>query len=209
MTCVGAADSDTSGADLNQDQSQDLKVNEASNDISSQEANENTSDNSTGAFLILDNDADKENIYIGDYVTWILSVLNLGPDTAKNVKVTDQLPDGLEYTKHTTTKGVFNPETGIWDIGDLSINDGEVFLDIVTKALTAGEKVNKATLTSDTPNLNENGSYEEEEIDVLEDDDDDDNDFTAKALTAHVTGNPIVLILLALFTIFITRNRFD
>ena len=97
------------------------------------ETNEINSDSQPKSYLILDNDADIENIYIGDYVTWIVSVINNGPDTAKNVKVYDQLPDGLKYIKHTTTKGIFNPETGIWSIGDLSIIDGEVFLNITTK----------------------------------------------------------------------------
>ena len=41
----------------------------------------------------------------------------------------------------------------------------EVSLYITCKAITVGEKINKATLTSDTFNLN-NESYEGEEIDV-------------------------------------------
>ena len=47
--------------------------------------------------MILDNDADNENIYVGELVTWIVTAENKGPDTAKNTKVFDQLPDGLQY----------------------------------------------------------------------------------------------------------------
>ena len=146
----------------------------------------------------MDNDADKENVYIGDYVTWIVSVINKGPDTAKNVKVFDQLPNGLKYIRHTATKGIFDPKSGIWDIGDLAVDDGEVFLKITTKAVSAGEMINKANLTTDSNNLNANESYEEEEIDVFEH---ESETFVAKAATSlHPTGNPIFLILLSLFT---------
>ena len=155
-----------------------------------------SSNKDSSAYLVLDNDADKENIHIGDYVTWIITVANLGPGTAKNVKVFDQLPDGLKYIKHEASKGTFNPKTGIWDIGDISLGDYE-FLFITTVALTLGEKVNNATITSDTPNLN-NVTYEEEEIDV-EEEDDDDNDKDSIDNSLKTVGNPILLVLISLF----------
>lgn len=154
-------------------------------------------------FLVLDNDADKENIKIGEQVTWEISVINTGNNTAKNVKVFDQLPEGLAYVSHTTTKGTFDPSTGIWDIGDLAVSDGEVYLYIVTKALTPGEKINKANLTTDSVNLNENESYEEEEIDVEDDDDDSDDDSSYSNIIPKA-GNPLALILLSMLCIFTT-----
>ena len=166
-----------------------------SSDVSSKPSVSSSNKNSS-AYLILDNDADKEHIHIGDYVTWIITVANLGPGTAKNVKVFDQLPEGLKYIKHEASKGTFDPKTGIWDIGDLLLDDYE-FLFITTVALTLGEKINNATLTSDTPNLN-NVTYEEEEIDVEEEDDDDnDNDSIDNCL--KTAGNPILLVLISLF----------
>ena len=158
----------------------------------------------SSAYLVLDNDADKENVHIGDYVTWIITVANLGPGTAKNVKVFDQLPDGLKYIKHEASKGTFDPKTGIWDIGNISLGDYE-FLFITTVALTLGEKVNKAILTSDTPNLN-NETYEEEEIDVEEEDcDDKDKDTIDYSLKA--AGNPILLVLISLFGCLIVNFK--
>ena len=156
--------------------------------------------NSGGAYLVLDNDADKENIYVGDYVTWILEAQNFGPDIANNTKVFDKLPDGLEYVKHSTTKGTFNPITGIWDIGDLSIEDGLVTLLITVKAITAGEKVNQAYITSDTNNTN-NETFEEEEIDVFEHDDDSSDKYVSAKMLE--TGNPIFLIFISLFVLLI------
>lgn len=220
LACVNAEDPNESDLGLNEESEQNLEVSLYSNDALSQNddnalansesdgnttTNETTTNNESKAYLILDNDADKENIYIGDYVTWILSVINNGPDTAKNVKVVDELPDGLKYITHATTKGTFNPGTGIWNIGDLAVSEGEVFLNITTQALSAGEKINKANLTSDTYNLNENESYEEEEIDVLEH---EAKAYTAKSIdSSRTTGNPIALIVLSLFAIFITSTK--
>ena len=150
------------------------------------------------AYLVLDNDADNENIHIGDYVTWTVSVQNLGPDIAQNTRVYDDLPEGLKYCFHKLTKGVFNPQTGIWDIGDLKVEDGEVVLNITCIAVTAGEKINKAWLTSDTLNLN-NETFEEEEIDVLEFDYDNDKNVKKEIIDRNSTGNPIFLILMTLF----------
>lgn len=150
------------------------------------------------AYLVLDNDADNENIHIGDYVTWTVSVQNLGSDIAQNTRVYDDLPEGLKYCYHKLTKGVFNPQTGIWDIGDLKVEDGEVVLNITCIAVTAGEKINKAWLTSDTLNLN-NETFEEEEIDVLEFDYDNDKNVKKEIIDRNSTGNPIFLILMTLF----------
>lgn len=172
---------------------QSIEINSTSDD-------ENTSQKNfdSKAYLILDNDADKENIYLGDYVTWIVSVLNIGPDAAQNVKIYDQLPEGMEYVGHTASRGTFNPQTGIWDIGVLAVGDDEVFLNITTQALTVGEKINRAYLTTDTLNLNANNSFEEEEIDVF--------GYSANAESSsksvhdnNSTGNPLALLALSLF----------
>ncbi len=211
LSCINAKDINEAELDLNQEDDVDLEITTDSNESADEPVEENIlasapeSDADSQSYLILDNDADKENIYIGDYVTWVVSVINKGPDTAKNVNVFDQLPDGLKYIKHSTTKGIFDPKSGIWDIGDLSVDDGEVFLNITTKAVSAGEKINKADLTTDSHNLNENESYEEEEIDVFEH---ESETFTAKAMTSlHPTGNPALLILLSFFAIFITAIK--
>ena len=225
LSCVNANDSNSTDVvlEVNDDVSQESNLelsddNEDVLEITSDEnvlettadeeilsSNESNGKTDSSAYLVLDNDANIENVYVGDYVVWIVSVINNGPDMAKNVKVYDQLPDGLKYIKHTTTKGTFNPKTGIWNIGNLSAEDGEVFLNITVKALSVGEKINKANLTTDSINLN-NESNEEEEIDVLEpEDDDNDSDMVAKSL--YSTGNPLALVLISLFIIFVTSIK--
>lgn len=171
------------------------------NDNSQPSLESNNNQNSSSAYLVLDNDADVENVYICDYVTWILEVQNFGPDTAKNVKVYDKLPNGLKYVKHSLTKGTFDPNTGIWDIGDLSVEEGLVTLLITTKAIAAGEQINEAYITSDTFNSN-NETFEEEEIDVFDRDSPDEIEFE-RATFMHATGNRIFLILTCLLILII------
>ena len=212
LTAVSASDLNESqslneGNEINPVDAQYL----SSNDLSAGNESNNASVEN-GAYLVLDNDADIENIYLGDFVTWIVTVQNFGPDMAKNVQVRDELPEGLEYAFHTLTKGSFNPNTGIWDIGDLSIEDGEVALFITCKAVFIGEQINKAWLTSDTPNLN-NETFEEEEIDVLEheDDGDDVNRVINGESVIRNVGNPILLIFMSLivaFSSFIFKKDF-
>lgn len=187
LTCVSANEI------TNENQDDTLKVSEDTDNLES----ESTQDQLSSTQLELDNDADKENIYIGDEVTWTVTAQNIGPDTAKNVKVYDKLPSGLKYVKHTTTKGTFNPKTGIWDIGDLEVSDGMVTLIITTLAESTGEKINKAYLTSD----NSEDITEEEEIDVLSQK--VSKDIRTASATMHETGNPIFLVLISLFMLCI------
>lgn len=190
-----------SASDLNESQTLE------SNDVeitATQDSNVLSSQNElSGAFLMIDNDADIENIYVGESVTWILTADNLGPDIAKNTKVYNQLPEGLQYLYHSSTKGVFDPQTGIWDIGDLKFEDGPVYLHITCKAITSGEKVNKAWITSDTKNLNIK-DYEEEEMDVLDYENEYENHDNIKNEVPILksAGNPVFLILMCLFLIF-------
>ena len=190
-----------SASDLNESQTLE------SNDVeitAAQDSNVLSSQNElSGAFLMIDNDAGTENVYVGELVTWTLTADNLGSDIAKNTKVYNQLPEGLQYLYHSSTKGVFDPQTGIWDIGDLKFEDGPVYLHITCKAITSGEKVNKAWITSDTKNLNIK-DYEEEEMDVLDYENEYENHDNIKNEVPILksAGNPVFLILMCLFLIF-------
>ena len=190
-----------SASDLNESQTLE------SNDVeitAAQDSNVLSSQNElSGAFLMIDNDAGTENVYVGELVTWTLTADNLGSDIAKNTKIYNQLPEGLQYLYHSSTKGVFDPQTGIWDIGDLKFEDGPVYLHITCKAITSGEKVNKAWITSDTKNLNIK-DYEEEEMDVLDYENEYENHDNIKNEVPILksAGNPVFLILMCLFLIF-------
>lgn len=169
----------------------------------------NSSENLSSSYLVLDNDADNEDIFVGEEVTWIITASNLGPDTAKNTKIYNKLPQGLKYIKHSTTKGTFNPKTGIWNIGNLSTDEGIVELWITTLALTNGKMINKAYIVTDSENSNINESYEEEEIDVFEVEDKVSKDVEIVSAKIYATGNPLFLILISIFILFLPRFKCD
>ena len=187
-----------SGADENSNDENDLEEEPVASTDKKTESEDST-------HLELDNDADKENVKVGDSVTWILEAKNLGPNLAKNVQVYDQLPDGLKFVKYSATKGTFDFKTGIWDVGDLESGETAI-LKIVTKALTLGEKINKANLTSDTISTDPDECYEEEEIDVFA-------ETSAKvepkyvSLLSYPTGNPIAVLLVSTLALFAAGIR--
>ena len=65
----------------------DENVLEATADEGILSINESNGKTDSSAYLILDNDADIENVYVGDYVVWIVSVINKGPDIAKKYMI--------------------------------------------------------------------------------------------------------------------------
>lgn len=195
LGCVGAVSSDNATLDLDTG-SQSLEVPDSA-DVLSKVQSDEPSLSSTN--LELDNDADLENIHIGDKVTWIVSVENKGPSNAKNVKVLDRLPNGLKFVKYRSTKGTFDAATGIWNIADL-LNGSSAHLYITTKATSTGEKINRAYLTSDTPNTNDE-TYEEEEIDVFDygsDGSSAEKPVYHAAVGMNPAGNPFALLLIGL-----------
>ena len=159
----------------------------------------------------------------GDTITWTIVVVNLGPDTAYDVVVSEDLPDGLKLLKVKGSKGSYN--NGIWTVGTL--NNGEMAtLTITTEVLISGGTIeNVVVVTSstydpdksnnnDTEVTNPKDSSDDEEEEEEESNDDDDSEDNSnpdnnlsKAVSSlssnkmHATGNPIVMILLALLAV--------
>ncbi|KGO92246.1 T9SS C-terminal target domain-containing protein [Flavobacterium subsaxonicum] len=83
---------------------------------------------------------------VNGQVTFKLTAKNNGPQNNNAVVVTDVLPSGYTYTSHTTTALTYNNITGIWDIGDLAV-DNEVELYISAQVNITGNHTNTATVT--------------------------------------------------------------
>ncbi|NDK56948.1 ice-binding family protein [Pontibacter fetidus] len=115
---------------------------------------------------------------VGGLVTYTIVASNAGPNAATGVIVTDVLPAGLQYQSHTTTKGTYDPTTGIYLVGDLG-KDESVTLTIVAKIVAAGTIVNEATITSPTlPDPDPSDNTDKERVDV-----------TCDAPTLTIDGN--------------------
>ncbi|MGI9469983.1 MAG: DUF11 domain-containing protein, partial [Rubripirellula sp.] len=93
------------------------------------------------ADLSLTKSVDDATPNVGDDVTFTVMVANAGVDPATGVSIVDMLPVGLDYVSASTTLGLYSPGSGIWDVGDLGVNQ--------TATLTL-----IATSTTDSPVTN-------------------------------------------------------
>ena len=136
----------------------------------------------------------------GNHVTWEIVVTNLGPDTAVNARVIDVLPKGLEFVSYYASRGVFDSTKGLWTIGDIQ-NGEKVTLLIETIAVDAGVIINEARVESDTydPDLTNNHDYDEVTAEDIPDEPPVPSPKSADELPA--TGNPLVMVLLALIAL--------
>ena len=93
------------------------------------------------------------NVNIGDYVEWIINVVNKGPSTAEDVVVKDTLPNGLKViTLPEDVKQEGN--TLIWNIGTLAPNTTPLTKKIITQVLVDGNITNVVVVNSSTPDSN-------------------------------------------------------
>lgn len=65
--------------------------------------------------------ANTNEIYEGDTVVFTIAVTNFGPDVANPVTIQDVLPAGLTYVADTPSQGTYNPATGAWEVGTLTV----------------------------------------------------------------------------------------
>ncbi|MGC9516164.1 MAG: Ig-like domain-containing protein [Methanomicrobiales archaeon] len=86
---------------------------------------------------------------INDTIFYTIIVQNRGPNTAVNVRVIDILPEGLTYVSSVANYGTYNPNTGIWTIGNLPA-DTIAELIITSTVARTGEITNEARVISDT-----------------------------------------------------------
>lgn len=60
------------------------------------------------------------NPQCGDQISFTITVKNNGPDASQGIFVSDILPTGANYISDNTSQGVYNPNTGLWNVGDLN-----------------------------------------------------------------------------------------
>ena len=109
------------------------------------------------ADLVLTKTVDKTKPVVKDTVTFTLIVNNHGPDTAVDVTVNDKLPAGLTYVSSSANYGAYNPNTGIWTIGNLP-NGETAILTIKAVVEKSGQITNQAKVSALTydPNIEGN-----------------------------------------------------
>ncbi len=124
--------------------------------IHSDDVTDPDSDNDTSTFvtpiqamadLSITKTVDNSTPYVGDNVTFTISLTNNGPSEATNVQVIDQLPSGYTYVSHTVTTGNYTIGTGIWDVGTVSYPGTETLDITATVNVPGGNYQNIATIT--------------------------------------------------------------
>ena len=102
-----------------------------------------------GADLGITKVADDPTPFVGQNVTFTITVANAGPGVASGVTVTDTLPAGLTYVSATPSQGSCSgTNTVTCNLG--AINDGaSATVTLVATVTTSGTIVNTATVTSD------------------------------------------------------------
>jgi LPXTG-site transpeptidase (sortase) family protein len=84
---------------------------------------------------------------VGTNITFTLSLLNIGPDPATGVEVTENLPSGFTFVSAIPSQGTYNGVTGLWVVGDLAVNATATLTLTVSVNLT-GSYVNTAQISA-------------------------------------------------------------
>lgn len=121
----------------------------------------------------------------GDTITWTIIVTNNGPDTAVNAKAYDVLPQDVVFVN---SDGNYNPNTHIWNIGDLA-KGASATLKITTLVNTTNKIiVNNVHVNSSTPDSNLSNNNASNDTQVLF------PDFTVRKITMDnvvLAGNQV------------------
>jgi uncharacterized repeat protein (TIGR01451 family) len=187
-------------------------TNPASVNTTTHESNyTNNNDNDTTEVLpyvdlVLIKSSDKPKYNVNDTMHWIIKVVNRGPCDAIDAYVLDVLPSSTKFVSYTSSKGSFDAAAGVWSIGDLA-NGEEAVLDIICKALSAGNFTNNATVNNSVYDVNTSNNYDNATIEVVQEDEpvpeppEPTPEEPVPPVQILKTGNPLVVLLIALMAI--------
>src|SRR4051794_12596960 len=86
---------------------------------------------------------------VGDNITFTLTVGNSGPDTATGVSVQDSLPAGLTFVSAAPSQGTYNPTTGTWAVGTVTVLDPPPTLALTATVTSPNAQTNSASVSGD------------------------------------------------------------
>ncbi|MEN7548943.1 T9SS type A sorting domain-containing protein [Rapidithrix thailandica] len=88
---------------------------------------------------------------VGDTLTFVLKLVNTGPDPASGVEVTDLLPSALSFIAAQPDQGSYNANTGVWTVGNVNTGDTTT-LSIEVIIASEGTITNTAEVTASDQN---------------------------------------------------------
>ncbi|QCX01170.1 DUF11 domain-containing protein [Aggregatimonas sangjinii] len=95
---------------------------------------------------------DNPNAEIETDVVFTITVNNLGPRTAEEVRIGDLLESGFEYVSQSASAGAYDLDTGYWDFTDLEVGEAASLLITATVVIDENEMYsNTAQLLESSP----------------------------------------------------------
>jgi large repetitive protein len=95
---------------------------------------------------------------VGDTITYTISLINSGPDTATGVVIGDTLPSGITYVSSSADQGSYDAETSDWTVGSLAVG-ATTELTLTATVTSPDDTINQAAITAvdqfDTDSANE------------------------------------------------------
>ncbi|TWU38935.1 hypothetical protein Q31b_40130 [Novipirellula aureliae] len=124
--------------------------------------------------IVLTKTIDNAAPNVGDTVTFVVTVVNLGPSAATGVSVHDLLPAGLSFDTNApsqgvvTSQGMYDRASGIWEVGTVEVGEANAeTLTMVATVTAAGERSNVAEVITidqtDTTSTPGNGDPDEDD----------------------------------------------
>ncbi len=85
---------------------------------------------------------------VGTEITFEIIVTNDGPQNATGVQVIDLLPSGYDFVLYSSTTGVYDENTGLWNVGNLASGASETLLiDVLVNATGDYFNVTEVTIS--------------------------------------------------------------
>lgn len=119
------------------------------------------------ADLSIEKSVSKQEVNINDLIEYVIEIINNGPDSAENIKVSELLNPNLKVISFESTKGNFNNTNNVLTID--SLGDGEkVRLTINAAANVCGNFENKVAVSSDTFDYDKSNNHDGASVFVSE-----------------------------------------
>ena len=106
---------------------------------------------------------------VDDEIQFTITLTNLSADRVVSISIEEIISDarGFEYVSHTVTSGLYDPNTGTWNIPEIQGNEINTLV-ITVKVLATGDYNNTVEIISSFPNDNNvNNNIASITVDVL------------------------------------------
>ena len=130
------------------------------------------------ADLSLDISVDDNLVEAGEEVTFLIRLINNGPDTTLGVEVLSLLPSGYDFVGYDSNEGSYDAISGVWDIGGMGFGINAI-LKITATVKNSGEYEMLAEVIAsdllDYDSVPNNGVDTDGDGNIMDDPDDEDD----------------------------------